>query len=137
MATRIFVNLPVADLEKSKKFFEALGFTINPQFSDETGACVVFSEDIYAMILTHDKFKSFTKKGIADATKTAEEITALSVDSKEEVDQMIEKAVAAGGKETRKDDYGFMYGKAFEDLDGHIWEVFWMDITKAPPSPGK
>lgn len=127
MATKIFVNLPVKDLEKSKKFFEALGFSINPQFSDQTGACVVMSENIYSMILTYDKFKTFTKKEIADTTKTSEEITALSVDSKDKVDQIIEKAVAAGGKETRKDDYGFMYGKAFEDLDGHIWEVFWMD----------
>lgn len=122
-----------------KTFYKALGFSINPQFSDETGACVVISEDppggeagIYSMLLTHPKFKGFTKKNIADSHATAEVINAISVNSKQEVDEMIKKVLSAGGKEAREpQDYGFMYGRAFEDLDGHIWEVFWMDSSKA------
>ncbi len=134
MATKIFVNLPVKDLNKSKEFFTKIGFSINSQFTDETAACVVISEDIYAMILTHAKFKQFTKKEIADATKTTEVLTCLSSDSKEKVNEMVDKAIAAGGTETRDAmDYGFMYARSFNDLDGHIWEVMWMDINAAPP----
>ena len=128
MATKIFVNLPVKDLDKSKEFFTKIGFTINPQFTDETAACVVISEEIYAMILSHEKFKEFTGKPIADATKTTEVITCLSFDSKEKVNALADDAIKAGGSKSREAmDYGFMYGRSFNDLDGHIWEAIWMD----------
>ena len=128
MATKIFVNLPVKDLNKSKEFFTKLGFTINPQFTDEKAACVVISEDIYAMILTENFFKTFTKKDIADAGKSTEAIIALSADSKEKVNEMADKAIEAGGKQSLDpQDHGFMYQRSFQDLDGHLWEVLWMD----------
>lgn len=128
MATKIFVNLPVKDLEKSKAFYTALGFTINPQFSDETAACVVISEDIYAMILTHDKFRQFTTRKVADATSTSEVITALSADSKDKVNEFAENAVKGGGTINNDPlDMGFMYSRSISDPDGHIWEAFWMD----------
>jgi uncharacterized protein len=131
MATKIFVNLAVKDLDRSKAFFDRLGFTFNPQFTDQTAACMVIADDIYAMLLTHPKFKEFTTKDIADAHKTTEVLTCLSVDSKDKVDGFVDKAVAAGGTEARVlMDYGFMYGRSFNDLDGHIWEIIWMD-----PSP--
>ena len=136
MATKIFVNLPVKDLEKSKDFFTKIGFTINPQFSDETAACVVISEDIYAMILTHEKFKQFTPKQIADSNQTSEVITALTFESKEKVDEVFNKALQAGGSEARPaQDHGFMYSRSFNDPDGHIWEPFWMDMSAVPPQP--
>jgi predicted lactoylglutathione lyase len=136
MATKIFVNLPVKDLNRSKDFFTSIGFTINPQFTDDTAACVVISEDIYAMILTHAKFKEFTKKQIADATKTTEVLTCLTTDSKDKVNEMVDKAIAAGGTEARDPmDYGFMFARSFNDPDGHIWEVMWMDMNAAPPQP--
>ncbi len=128
MASKIFINLPVKDLNNSISFFTKTGFTINAQFTDETAACVVITEDIYAMILTHSKFKEFTHKEIADATKTTEVLIGLSFDSKEKVNELTNKALQAGGTETRApQDYGFMYGRSFNDLDGHIWELFWMD----------
>lgn len=128
MNKQIFVNLPVKDLEKSKEFFTKLGYTINKQFTDETAASVVISEHIYVMLLTHEKAKQFTKKDIADSHKTTEVLLALSTESKEDVDQLLEKALAAGGNEHRDpQDYGFMYARSFEDLDGHIWEIFYMD----------
>ena len=128
MATKIFVNLPVRDLPKSIAFFASLGYTFNKQFTDETAACMVISEDIYAMLLTHPKFKEFTPKEICDATKATEVITCLSCESKTQVDDIIGKAVAAGGKTYKAPmDYGFMYGNAFHDLDGHTWEYMWMD----------
>jgi predicted lactoylglutathione lyase len=128
MATKIFVNLPVKDLNKSKEFFTKIGFTINPRFTDETAACVVISEDIYAMILTHAKFREFTRKEIADATQTTEVLTCLSSDSKDNVNETVDKAIAAGATEARDTmDFGFMYARSFNDLDGHIWEVMWMD----------
>jgi predicted lactoylglutathione lyase len=137
MATKIFVNLPVKDLDKSKEFFVKLGYTINPQFTDEKAACVVISEDIYAMILKEEFFKTFTpKKEIADATKSTEVLVALSADSKEKVNELLDKAFAAGAREARPpEDHGFMYGRSFEDPDGHIWEVFWMDMNAVPPKP--
>ncbi len=136
MATKIFVNLPVKDLNKSKEFFTKIGFTINPQFTDETAACVVISDDIYAMILTHAKFKEFTKKEIADSTKTTEVLTCLSSESKDKVNEMVDKAIAAGATEAREPmDYGFMYARSFNDPDGHVWEVMWMDMNAAPPNP--
>jgi len=131
MISKIFVNLAVNDLPKSIEFFKKLGFGINPQFTDETAACVVMSGDIYSMILTKEKFKQFTKKEIADSSKTTEAIVTLSVYSREEVNKLFEKAVNAGAKEARAaEDYGWMYGRSFEDLDSHIWEIFWMDPNK-------
>jgi len=139
MATKIFVNLPVKDLDKSKEFFTKLGFTINPQFTNESAACVVISEDIYVMILLEQFFKTFiANKEISDATKNTEAIVALSADSKAGVDEMADKALAAGATYLRNaDDHGFMYSRSFQDLDGHIWEVFWMDLAAAPPAPGQ
>lgn len=136
MATKIFVNLPVKDLNKSKEFYTKIGFSINPQFSDETGACVVISEDIYVMVLTHAKFKQFTPKEIADSAKTSEVLTALSFESKEKVNEIFDAAVQAGGSEAGPlQDHGFMYSRSFNDPDGHIWEPFWMDMNAAPPQP--
>jgi predicted lactoylglutathione lyase len=131
------VNLPVKDLDRSKEFFVKIGFTINPQFTNEKAACVVISEDIYAMILREEFFKTFIpNKQISDATKTTEVLVALSADSRDDVDKMTDTAVAAGGKIARDpEDHGFMYSRAFEDLDGHIWEVFWMDPTFVHPQP--
>ncbi len=131
MSTKIFVNLPVKDLEKSKTFYTALGYTINPQFTNEDAACVVISEHIYAMILLPKFFKRFTKKEIVDATKSTEAIIALSAKSREEVDELAKRAVSAGGVLSRDvEDYGWMYSRSFEDLDGHQFEVVWMDETK-------
>lgn len=129
MATKIFVNLPVKDLEKSKAFFTKIGFAINPQFTDEKAACVVISEDIYAMILREEFFKTFiSKKQIADATKSTEVLVALSAESKEKVNELADKALSAGASSLREpEDHGFMYSRSFQDPDGHIWEVFWMD----------
>jgi uncharacterized protein len=128
MGTKMFVNLPVKDLAKSKAFFEKLGFAFNPKFTDETAASMVISEDNYAMLLTHEKFKQFTRKSIADATKTTEVLVALSMESRAKVDSFAETALKAGASEARPaEDHGFMYGRAINDLDGHIWEPFWMD----------
>jgi uncharacterized protein len=128
MPTKIFVNLPVKNLKKSMDFFSKLGFTFNPQFTDETAACMVITEDIYAMLLTHAKFKEFTSKEIADANKTTEVLTCLSFDSKEKVNEIADNAINNGGAEARPAmDYGFMFGRSFSDPDGHIWEAIWMD----------
>ncbi|HEY1078338.1 MAG TPA: VOC family protein [Fontimonas sp.] len=128
MSKKIFVNLPVADLPKSMAFFKALGYSFNPQFTDDTAACMVISEDIYAMLLTHAKFKSFIPNAIADARKTTQVLIALNFDSREEVAAMVAKAVAAGGNTySEPQDHGFMLQHGFQDLDGHIWEIFWMD----------
>ncbi len=128
MDTQIFVNLTVKDLEKSKTFYEQLGFAINPQFTDETASCVVISDTIYLMLLTHDKAKQFTSKEIADAHKTTEVLNALSVESKEGVNELVDKALKNGGSEAGEtQDHGFMYQRSFNDPDGHIWEVVWMD----------
>lgn len=132
MSKKIFINLPVQDLETSISFYESLGFNINPQFTDETAACVVISDEIYAMILTHEKFQTFTSKTIANSKQTAEVLVALSADSREEVDEYARKAEQAGGKSHRHpSDHGWMYERAIEDLDGHIWEFIWMDPTVA------
>ena len=131
MAKQIFVNLPVRDLKKSRDFYTKLGFTINEQFSDDTAASVVISDTIYVMLLTHEKFKQFTPKQISDATKTTEVINALSADNREEVNKISDAALAAGGTETRPpQDHGFMYGRSFNDPDGHVWEIVWMDFSK-------
>ncbi|MFV0133381.1 VOC family protein [Streptomyces sp. HMX87] len=124
----IFVNLPVNDIDASKKFFTELGYTINPQFSDDSTASVVISDTIVAMLLSRQKYAEFTKKEIVDATKSSEVLIALSAESREKVDELVDKAIAAGGSATGEtQDHGFMYGRAFDDLDGHTWEVVWMD----------
>lgn len=129
MATNIFVNLPVADLDASKAFFEKLGFTFNPQFTDETAAAMVIDSNIFAMLLTHDKFRPFAPgRDIADTSKVTEVLIALSRDSREAVHAIVDAALAAGAREARPgDDHGFMMSRAFADLDGHIWEIMWMD----------
>lgn len=128
MSKKLFVNLPVTDLKRSMDFYRALGFSFNPQFTDDTAACMVISEHNYAMLLTHEKFKNFATKPIPDAQKTTGVLVAISLDSKSEVDAMVDKAISAGGKEPRpKTDYGFMFQRTIEDPDGHTWEPFWMD----------
>lgn len=128
MATKIFVNLPLKNLDRSVEFFTKLGFSFNAQFTDETATCMVVSEDIFVMLLTEAKFKEFTPNPICDATKSTEVLVCLSSESREEVDQMIGKAVAAGGTTYNEPkDYGFMYGHGFQDLDGHIWETVFME----------
>ena len=128
MNTKIFVNLPIKDLNKSVAFFTKLGFSFNPQFTDENATCMIIGEDIFIMLLVEKFFKSFTKKDVCDTSKNTEAIVALSVESREKVDQMIENAKAAGGSEPReKQDHGWMYGRSFEDIDGHLWEVFFME----------
>jgi uncharacterized protein len=128
MATKIFVNLPVKDLKESIAFFTKLDFTFNAQFTDETAACMMVSEDIFVMLLTQDKFKTFTPKEICDATKSTEVLVCLSAESRENVNAMVGKAVAAGGTTYNEpQDHGFMYGHGFQDLDGHIWELFYME----------
>jgi len=128
MATKIFVNLPVKDLNRSKDFFSQLGFTFNRQFTNEKAACMRVSDDIFVMLLIEDFFKTFTKKEIADATASTETIICLSATSKQEVDEIVSKAIAAGGlAPNSKQEYDFMYGHGFQDLDGHLWELMWMD----------
>jgi uncharacterized protein len=128
----IFVNLPVADLEASTAFYTALGFSRNPDFSDETASCMVVSEQIYVMLLTHEKFGSFINGEIADAKKTTEVLTCLSATSRDEVDGFKAKALAAGGSDWRPNlEMGPMYGCSFQDLDGHVWEVMYMDMSAA------
>jgi uncharacterized protein len=131
MTKMIFVNLPVADLAASKRFYEAIGFTNNPQFTDDTAACMVWSDTIYVMLLTHDKYRQFTTKSIANARTTSEVLICLSAESRADVDSMISKAKSVGTTidPTPTQDFGFMYGRSFEDLDGHIWEVMWMDVA--------
>jgi predicted lactoylglutathione lyase len=125
---KIFVNLPVKDLDKSIAFFTAIGFAFNPQFTDENATCMIISEHIYSMLLVEKYFQSFTKKEIADATKTTEVLVGLSFSSREEVDALVDKALAAGGTSYSDPmDHGFMYTRTFQDLDGHQWELFWMD----------
>jgi predicted lactoylglutathione lyase len=138
MSKQIFVNLPVADLPAAKAFYEAIGATNNPMFTDDTAACMVFTDVIHVMLLTHDKFAQFTPKRIADARETSEVLICISADSRDAVDEITDKALAAGGREAReKQDYGFMYGRSFEDLDGHIWEPMWMDMEAAKAAMAK
>jgi uncharacterized protein len=128
MASKIFVNLPVKDLSKSMNFFSALGYTFNKQFTDETAACMVVSEDIFVMLLTRPKFQQFTPKEICDATRSTEVLIALSFESRQKVEEQVKKALAASGSTyAEPKDYGFMYQHGFQDPDGHIWELFWMD----------
>jgi predicted lactoylglutathione lyase len=134
MPKQIYVNLPVKNLKKSIDFFTALGFSFNPQFTDEKAACLIINEgNIYAMLLTEPFFKTFTKKDVADATKTTEVLIAIDVDSKEAVDDLIKKAVNAGGSVyTEPADHGWMYQRSFADPDGHQWELLYMDESKLP-----
>ena len=128
MITNIFVNLPVKDLNKTVEFFTKLGFTFNPQFTDENATCMIVGKDIFVMLLVEKFFKIFTKKEISDTTKNTEAIVALSAQSREEVDQMMENVLDAGGREVRDpQDHGWMYGRSFEDINGHLWEIFYMD----------
>lgn len=128
--TRIFVNLPVKDLDRSMDFFKQLGYHFNEQFTDSTAACLVISDTIFAMLLTENRFKDFLPPGkqTADATRTTEVLLALSRESKDEVHRLADTAIRAGGSEARPpEDHGFMFARSFHDPDGHVWEVFWMD----------
>ncbi len=128
MNTQVFINLCVSDLPKSMEFFKALGFTFNPQFTNDEAACLQISDTIFAMLITPARFKDFTKKEIVDAKKSTEVLLALSFESKDRVNEMADKALAAGATIAREpEDHGFMFARAIQDLDGHIWEFFWMD----------
>ena len=128
MVTKIFINLPVKDLNNTIDFFTKLGFKFNPQFTDENATCMIVGEDIFVMLLVEKFFKTFTKKEICDTSKDTEVIVALSVESREKVDQMINKALESGGKESREpQDHGWMYGRSFEDINKHLWEIIYMD----------
>jgi predicted lactoylglutathione lyase len=137
MARMFFLNLPVTDLKRATAFYEAIGGTRNPQFSDDTASCMVFSEAIYVMLTTHDKFRHFTPKPIADAKTSNQALFFLSADNRNEVDGIVGKAEAAGGVADPSpiDDYGFMYGRSFEDPDGHMWGVNWLDMAAMPAKP--
>jgi predicted lactoylglutathione lyase len=139
MSKLIFVNLPVRDLDRAVAFYEAIGAEKNEQFSDHTAACMVFSETIHVMLLTHDKFRQFTPKKIADAREVSEVLICISADSRDAVDAMVNRAQAGGGRTDPgpTQDYGFMYGRSFEDPDGHIWEVMWMDVEAAKAVGGE
>lgn len=134
MPTSIFVSLPVKDVKKSKRFYEAIGFKSNPQFEDETAVCIVISETIYVMLETHDKFKSLTTKEIADTSKAYTSLHSLSCESRGDVDAMVSKAIEAGGSQAHEpEDHGFMYQYGFYDPDGHGWGIFWMDPKAVQP----
>jgi uncharacterized protein len=133
MATKIFVNLPVKDLDKSINFFKKLGFSFNPQFTDDKATCMIISENIFAMLLVEPFFKTFTKKDLADAHKTTEVLIALDASSRDEVKEMVKKAIEAGGSSYMDpQDHGWMYQHSFADLDGHQWEILFMDESAAP-----
>lgn len=138
MPKMIFVNLPVRDLARSTAFYQALGATKNDQFSDDTASSMVFSDTIYAMLLTHEKYSQFTSKPIADAQKTSQVLIAITAESRAEVDAVLDKAKGAGGLVDPRpaQDYGFMYSRSFDDPDGHTWEVVWMDVQQATASQG-
>jgi len=135
VARKIFVNLPIRNMERSQAFFKSLGFSFKPQFTNEQGACMVIEEgSIHAMLLVEPFFQTFTKKPISDAKKSTEVLICLSCASRDEVDSLVKKALAAGGTAPNApQDHGFMYGHGFEDLDGHVWELMWMDPNAAPP----
>lgn len=137
MNTQIFVNLPIKNMERTKAFFGALGYSFNPQFTNDKGACMVVQEgSIYVMLLVESFFQTFTKKAIANTGETTEVLVCLSCQSRAAVDELVGKARAAGGKvPNAPQDHGFMYGHGFEDLDGHIWELVYMDMAAAPAAP--
>ena len=133
MATKIFVNLPVKSLDRSIEFFKQLGFTFNPQFTDDTATCMIVSDDIFVMLLTEPKFRAFTPKQICDTRTSTEVLIALSRDSRKAVDQIVAAALASGGSTySEPKDHGFMYYHAFSDLDGHNWEVVYMEPEAVP-----
>jgi predicted lactoylglutathione lyase len=133
MTKQLFVNLAVLDVEKSMNWYQSIGFENNPQFSDESAKCMVWSEHIYVMLLSHEKFQSFTSKPIADTKSSIAGLFSLSLGSNEEVDSMMAAGLNAGGMEPNEArDYGFMYQRTLEDFDGHTWEIFFMDMSKAP-----
>lgn len=133
MATRIFVNLPVKDLQQSIAFFTELGFSFNLQFTDDKAACMIIGQNIYAMLLIEERFKDFTNKTICDAKKSTEVLLALDAGSREEVDAMISDAIKAGGTTYREpQDHGWMYGHSFADLDGHQWEILYINDSAIP-----
>jgi predicted lactoylglutathione lyase len=133
MSTQIFVNLPVKNLNRSVEFFTKLGYTFNPQFTDEKATCMVVSDTIFVMLLVEEFFQTFTKKPIADSTKSTEVIIALSANSRQEVDELVNKALAAGGTTpNEKMDQEFMYGWGYQDLEGHLWEVMYMEPHAQP-----
>lgn len=138
MARMIFLNLPVTDLQRSVAFYEGIGATKNPRFSNEQAACMVLSDTIFVMLLTHDFYSGFTSKPIADAHAVSQALICVSEDSREAVDATVARAGATGGRTDPgpTQDHGFMYGRSFEDPDGHHWEVMWMDAGQAPPTPG-
>lgn len=133
MAKMIFVSLPVSDLERATAFYQAIGAVKNTQFSDGTASCMVFSETIHAMLMTHDKYRLFTSKKIVDAKTSSQVLLCITADSRAEVDDVVGKAKAAGGvlDPSPKEDFDFMYGRSFEDLDGHMWGANWMDVEAA------
>ena len=138
MAKQIFINLAVKDPQKSMDFYAALGFSNNPQFSDESGKCMVWSENIFVMILNHEKFKTFATKPLADTKSNLAGLFSLSVDSVNEVNNIVNNGLKAGGIEPHEmKDYGFMQQRTIEDFDGHTWEVFYMDISKFPKEQPK
>ena len=139
MPQMIFVNLPVTDLSKSKAFYEAVGAVNNPAFTDETAACMVVTEgSIHVMLLTHEKWATFTSKTIPDARTTAQVMLCVSADSREDVDEFADKALATGGSPAKEPmDMGFMYGRSFRDPDGHHWEIVWMDPAALEQSPAE
>ena len=133
MVKQIFINLPIKDLNKTKEFFTKIGFKFNQKFTDENAACLILGENIFSMFLIEKFFKRFTKKEISNYKSNAEVINALSVNSKKEVDEILNKVIKAGGKEPREtQDHGWMYGRSFEDIDGHLWEVFFIDKSQMP-----
>ena len=133
MSAQIFINLPVRDLDRSMEFYTKMGFTNNPQFSDGSAKCMVYSDEIFVMLLTHERLQTFTTKPIADIANTMAVILSLSVDSIDKMNETVNNALSAGGKETAEaKDYGFMQQRSLEDLDGHNWEIFFMDMSKFP-----
>ena len=135
-ARKIFVNLAVRDLPRAKTFFSALGFAYNPKFTDDNAACMVISDDAYVMLLAEPFFKTFTRREVCDTSRQTEALIALSCDSRKEVDELAKKAIAAGGRDAMPaQDHGFMYVRTFYDLDGHHWEVLWMDPKAAEVGP--
>jgi predicted lactoylglutathione lyase len=133
MAKQIYLNLPVKDLKRSVDFFTALGFSFNPDYTDENATCMIINDDAFVMLLVEDFFKTFTSRAVADATRSTEAIVAFSVDNKEAVDDTVRKAISAGGRPSQEvQDYGFMYSHSFQDPDGHLWEVLWTDPAGPP-----
>jgi len=138
MAKQIFINLAVKDLQKSMGFYTAVGFTNNPQFSDETGKCMVWADNIFVMLLTHEKFAGFATKPIADTKSFVAGLFSLSTESVDELNSIVSKGLIAGGKEpSEMRDYGFMQQRTIEDFDGHTWEIFYMDVSKFPAQEPK